>query len=170
MLSDSNGNECCNMRVKSVDKGIIWRRVRNKWTACLISSFCCIYVTNIVQRMAFVYNFAAFLLRIVEFNEPSILNFILFKTWALESFQSFTPEDGLCCPHFSYVTFIDKTSCIFIYYYWVSGLYPSIWYSERNTFRKLNLFPSSGEKWGVPTLLRFLEWADFNHWTNLPLI
>jgi hypothetical protein len=36
------------------------------------------------------------------------------------------------------------------------------------TFRKLDLFPSPGEKVEVPTLLGPLERANINHWNHLP--
>jgi hypothetical protein len=53
--------------------------------------------------------------------------------------------------------------------YWVFGLYPSSWLLKnklRNntTFRKLDLFPSSGEG-KKPILLDPLESASLNHWT-----
>jgi hypothetical protein len=35
---------------------------------------------------------------------------------------------------------------------------------EKNTFRELGLFPSSGEGWEMPTLLGPLERANPNHW------
>jgi hypothetical protein len=45
------------------------------------------------------------------------------------------------------------------HYYWESGLGPSsgILNHENTTFRKLDLFPSSGEGGGAPTLLGALE-------------
>jgi hypothetical protein len=42
-----------------------------------------------------------------------------------------------------------------------------VWYSkklENATFRKLDLFPSSGEGGETPTLLDPLERANLNHW------
>jgi hypothetical protein len=41
-----------------------------------------------------------------------------------------------------------------------------VFYKLENTkFRKLNLFPSSGER-RTPTLLGYLGRANFNHWTS----
>jgi hypothetical protein len=40
--------------------------------------------------------------------------------------------------------------------YWVCGLYPTTGILK-NTFRKLDLFPSSGEGWETSTLLVPLE-------------
>jgi hypothetical protein len=51
----------------------------------------------------------------------------------------------------------------------VFGLFPSsgILKTQKNTtFRKLDLFPSSGEGWETPTLLGPLEIANLSHWTT----
>jgi hypothetical protein len=48
-----------------------------------------------------------------------------------------------------------------------SGLFPSSCIPKNTTFRKLDLFPSSGEGGEkTPTQLGPLERANFNHWTN----
>jgi hypothetical protein len=46
--------------------------------------------------------------------------------------------------------------------YWVFGLCSKL---ENTTFRKLHLFPSSGEGW-EHTLLGRLERANLNHWDS----
>jgi hypothetical protein len=50
---------------------------------------------------------------------------------------------------------------IYIRNFWVSGLYPSSGIWRNTTFRKLDLFPSSGKK--TPTQLGPLERANVNH-------
>jgi hypothetical protein len=47
-----------------------------------------------------------------------------------------------------------------------SGLFPSSCI-PKNRFRKLDLFPSSGESGGEDTQLGPLERANINHWTSL---
>jgi hypothetical protein len=48
----------------------------------------------------------------------------------------------------------------------VSGLFPSSDITKNTTFRKLDLFPSSGEGGEkTPTQLGPLERANLNHWT-----
>jgi hypothetical protein len=48
-----------------------------------------------------------------------------------------------------------------------SGLFPSSCILKNTTFRKLDLFPSSGEGGEkTPTQLSPLERANLNHWTN----
>jgi hypothetical protein len=47
--------------------------------------------------------------------------------------------------------------------YGVFGLYPSSDVLKDTTFRKLDLFPSSGEGLEIPTLLGPLERANLNH-------
>jgi hypothetical protein len=56
--------------------------------------------------------------------------------------------------------------------YWVSGLCPlsGIVTLKNVMFQKLDLFPSSGEEKGTPTLLGLLERADHNHWTTQSLV
>jgi hypothetical protein len=51
--------------------------------------------------------------------------------------------------------------------YWVFGLHPSsgILITRETTFRKLDLFSSSGEE-ETPTLLRPLERVNPSHWTE----
>jgi hypothetical protein len=45
--------------------------------------------------------------------------------------------------------------------------HPIFWKLEKTAFRKLDLFPSSGEGGGeTPTLLDPLERANLNHWMN----
>jgi hypothetical protein len=52
--------------------------------------------------------------------------------------------------------------------YWVSGFFPSSGILENTMFRKLDLFPSSGEGGGkTPTQLGPLERTNLNHWTPL---
>jgi hypothetical protein len=49
---------------------------------------------------------------------------------------------------------------------WVFGLFPSAGILENTTFRKLDLFPSSGEgEVKTPTQFVPLERANLNHWT-----
>jgi hypothetical protein len=54
--------------------------------------------------------------------------------------------------------------------FWVSGLYPSSGVWPTTTFRKLDLFPSSGKRGGrgkkTPTQFGPLERANLNHWTT----
>jgi hypothetical protein len=53
--------------------------------------------------------------------------------------------------------------------YWVFGVYPQFCSlkTQKNTkFRKLDLFPSSGERWEKPTLSGALVRANLNHWTT----
>jgi hypothetical protein len=45
---------------------------------------------------------------------------------------------------------------------------PKLSILENTTFRKLDLFPSSGEEKGTPTLLGPLERTNFNHWNSWP--
>jgi hypothetical protein len=48
--------------------------------------------------------------------------------------------------------------------HWISGLCPSsIILKNKTMFRKLDLFPSSGERRETPTLLGSLERANLNH-------
>jgi hypothetical protein len=49
--------------------------------------------------------------------------------------------------------------------YWVFGLCPSPGILKNRTFRKPDLFPSSGEGWETPTLLGPLERANLMHST-----
>jgi hypothetical protein len=56
--------------------------------------------------------------------------------------------------------------------YWVFGLFPlsGVLGSRYTTFRKLDLFPSSGEGGGEDTSqLGPLERTNLNHWTALAL-
>jgi hypothetical protein len=53
----------------------------------------------------------------------------------------------------------SEESCFF-------GLCPSPNVSKNTTFRKLDLFPSSGKIMGARTLLGPLERANINHWTS----
>jgi hypothetical protein len=51
---------------------------------------------------------------------------------------------------------------------WDFGVYPSsgiLKKLENTTFRKLDLFPSSGEGWETRTQLDSLQRANLNHWT-----
>jgi hypothetical protein len=50
---------------------------------------------------------------------------------------------------------------------YVFGICPSFDVLKNTTFRKLDLFPSSGKITGVSTLLGALERASLNHWTTL---
>jgi hypothetical protein len=43
---------------------------------------------------------------------------------------------------------------------------PVLWELENTEFRKLDLFPSSGERGNMPTLLGSLERANLNRWTS----
>jgi hypothetical protein len=49
--------------------------------------------------------------------------------------------------------------------YWVFGLYPSSGIRKNTMFRKLDLFPSTGEGMGDITLLGPLERANLNYWS-----
>jgi hypothetical protein len=52
--------------------------------------------------------------------------------------------------------------------HWISGICPStgIVTTMKYNFRKLDLFPSSGEGRETPTLLGPLERDNLNHWTS----
>jgi hypothetical protein len=52
--------------------------------------------------------------------------------------------------------------------YWIFGPFPSSGILEKTTFRKLDLFPSSGEGGGEDTQLGPLERANLNHWSPSP--
>jgi hypothetical protein len=64
--------------------------------------------------------------------------------------------------------FTKITSKFYVQNYWVFGLFPSSGIVESTTFRKLDLFLSSGEGGGekTPTQLGPLERANLNHWTT----
>jgi hypothetical protein len=51
--------------------------------------------------------------------------------------------------------------------YWASGLCPSPGILYNITFRKLDLFPSSGEGRETPTLLGHLQRANLYHWARV---
>jgi hypothetical protein len=51
-----------------------------------------------------------------------------------------------------------------IWDFWAFGLCSSSGILKDKIFRKQDLFPSSGEGVGTPTLLGPLEWATLNNW------
>jgi hypothetical protein len=52
--------------------------------------------------------------------------------------------------------------------YRVFGLFLSSDILKKTTFRKRDLFPSSGEGWKTSTMLGPLERANIKHWTQIP--
>jgi hypothetical protein len=73
---------------------------------------------------------------------------------------------GLCASGMPLCPSLHKTKIINPQDYWVFGLCPSSGVLKNTTFRKLDVFPTSGEGWGTPGLLDPLERANLDHWTT----